>query len=72
MDRQFNKLRNAPVQNGRARPIKLALSQEQLAFKAEIDRTYVGQIELSTVNSSLMVLYRIAHALVRAAGGSTE
>ena len=36
------------------------LTQEQLAFEAEIDLTYVGGIERGRRNPSLMVLARIA------------
>lgn len=63
MDRQFNLLRNVLAQNVRARRKELALSQEELAFEAEIDRTYVSQIERSTINPSLLVLHKVARAL---------
>ena len=39
------------------------VSQEQLAFDAEIDRTYVSQIERSVINPSLLVLHKVAIAL---------
>jgi transcriptional regulator with XRE-family HTH domain len=39
------------------------MTQEQLAFEAEIDLTYVGGIERGRRNPSLMVLVRIAKAL---------
>jgi len=39
------------------------LTQEQLAFAAEIDLTYVGGIERGVRNPSLLVLVRIAAAL---------
>ena len=39
------------------------LTQEQLAFEAEIDLTYVGGIERGRRNPSLMVMARIADAL---------
>lgn len=39
------------------------LTQEQLAFEAEIDLTYVGGIERGTRNPSLLVMARIAKAL---------
>ena len=39
------------------------MSQEQLAFDAEIDRTYVSQIERSVINPSLLVLHKVANAL---------
>src|SRR4051812_34140878 len=39
------------------------LTQEELAFEAEIDLTYVGGIERGQRNPSLMVMVRIAGAL---------
>jgi transcriptional regulator with XRE-family HTH domain len=39
------------------------LTQEQLAFEAEIDLTYVGGIERGKRNPSLLVIARIAKAL---------
>lgn len=40
------------------------LTQEQLAFEAEIDLTYMGGIERGTRNPSLLVIVRIAKALL--------
>jgi transcriptional regulator with XRE-family HTH domain len=39
------------------------LTQEQLAFEAEIDLTYLGGIERGRRNPSLLVMVRIAQAL---------
>lgn len=39
------------------------MTQEQLAFAAEIDLTYVGGIERGKRNPSVLVLVRIAMAL---------
>jgi transcriptional regulator with XRE-family HTH domain len=39
------------------------LTQEQLAFEAEIDLTYLGGIERGKRNPSLLVMVRIADAL---------
>jgi transcriptional regulator with XRE-family HTH domain len=39
------------------------LTQEKLAFEAEIDLTYVGGIERGRRNPSLLVMARIAEAL---------
>ena len=39
------------------------LTQEQLAFEADIDLTYVGGIERGRRNPSLLVMVRIARAL---------
>jgi transcriptional regulator with XRE-family HTH domain len=39
------------------------LTQEQVAFEAEIDLTYMGGIERGKRNPSLLVMARIAEAL---------
>jgi transcriptional regulator with XRE-family HTH domain len=39
------------------------VTQEELAFEAEIDPTYMGGIERGNRNPSLMVMARIAEAL---------
>jgi transcriptional regulator with XRE-family HTH domain len=39
------------------------LTHEQLALMAEVDRTYVSQIERCTGNPSLMVLCKLANIL---------
>jgi transcriptional regulator with XRE-family HTH domain len=39
------------------------MTQEKLAFEAEIDLTYVGGIERGKRNPSLLVMVRIATAL---------
>jgi DNA-binding XRE family transcriptional regulator len=39
------------------------LSQEQLAFKADLHRTYIGMIERAEKNISLTNIYKIASAL---------
>ena len=39
------------------------ITQEELAFKAEIDRTYASQIERAVANPSLGIICRIADAL---------
>jgi transcriptional regulator with XRE-family HTH domain len=42
---------------------QIGLSQESLALAAEVDRTYVSQLERGIANPSIQVLYRIAAAL---------
>ena len=42
---------------------RVDMTQEQLAFAAEIDLTYVGGIERGKRNPSVLVLVRIAAAL---------
>lgn len=36
------------------------LSQEELAFEAELDRTYISQIERGVSNPSVLVLLKIS------------
>lgn len=49
--------------NVRRLRIERGLTQEQLAFEAALDLTYVGGIERGKRNPSLLVLVRIAEAL---------
>lgn len=39
------------------------LSQEQLALAADLDRSYISEIELAKYSASIDILERIAHAL---------
>ncbi len=41
----------------------LNLSQEQLAFEAGLDRTYISQVERGKRNMTIVVLARLATAL---------
>jgi len=42
---------------------RLGLSQEALALQAEVDRTYVSQLERGVANPSLLILHRISVVL---------
>lgn len=42
---------------------QLGLSQEVLALQAEVDRTYVSQLERGVANPSLLILHRISVVL---------
>ena len=41
----------------------IGLSQEQLALAADLDRSYISEIELAKFSASLDVLERISNAL---------
>jgi transcriptional regulator with XRE-family HTH domain len=53
------------VMGSNVRALRLAqnLSQEELAFRSELDRTYISQIERGIGNPSVLVLSKIANAL---------
>ncbi len=63
MEKQFDQLRQTLGQNVRRLRVERGLSQEQLAFESEIDRTYVSQIERAVINPSLFVLFRVSTVL---------
>lgn len=41
----------------------VGLSQEDLAFECDIDRTYISKVERGIANPSLLVLNRLAEVL---------
>jgi len=43
--------------------LRLKISQEELAARADLDRSYIGQVERGETNISLMNMVRIAGAL---------
>lgn len=43
--------------------LSLGLSQEELAFEAGLDRTYISQIERGVSNPSVLVLLKVATIL---------
>lgn len=61
--RRCGTLWDTPGQNVRHLRRGRKLSQEDLAFEAEIDRTYVSQIERGVINPSLLILWKIAKVL---------
>ena len=63
MDKEFDELREKLAEAIRAERAKVGLSQEALALAAEVDRTYVSQLERGIANPSLLILYRIAKVL---------
>ncbi|MBS0370859.1 MAG: helix-turn-helix transcriptional regulator [Proteobacteria bacterium] len=63
MLKSFDELRAdlaAEIKQSRKR---LGLSQEALALQAEVDRTYVSQLERGVANPSLLILHRISVVL---------
>ena len=63
MERGFPELQKRLGEKLRSRREALGLSQEALALEAEVDRTYVSQIERGIGNASLKVLYQLAVVL---------
>jgi transcriptional regulator with XRE-family HTH domain len=57
------KLISALAVEVKVRRKELGLSQEDLAFKAKLDRPYVSQIEVSRKQPSLSVLLALSHGL---------
>lgn len=60
---EFDDIQQALAEQIRSERSRVGLSQEQLALTAEVDRTYVSQLERGIANPSLQILYRIAGAL---------
>ena len=42
---------------------RLGISQEELAFRAEVHRTYISQLERGLKSPTLSVILKLAHAL---------
>jgi transcriptional regulator with XRE-family HTH domain len=63
MTQDYEQLRLQLAENIRLMRRIKNLTQEQLALMAEVDRTYVSQIERCTGNPSLMVLCKLANIL---------
>lgn len=63
MKRDYEQVRQQLAQNIREYRGQLGLSQEQLALNAEVDRTYVSQIERGIGNPSLLVLCKLADVI---------
>lgn len=59
----FNPLQLTLSRNVKAARKARGLSQERLALEAEVDRTYVSQIERAVSNPSLLVVAKIAAVL---------
>lgn len=60
MGRDYDQIRKHLAHKLKALRRKKKLSQEALAHSAELDRTYVSQIERGVGNPSLLVLCKLA------------
>ncbi len=60
---EFVDLQAALAEQIRSERQRVGLSQEALALAAEVDRTYVSQLERGIANPSLQILHRLATAL---------
>ena len=63
MARGFEKIQAALAANLREVREARGWSQEMLALEAEVDRTYISQVERGVCNPSLRVLHQIANVL---------
>jgi transcriptional regulator with XRE-family HTH domain len=63
MDRDFKRLQMRLSANVLQLRAAKGLTQEQLALEADVDRTYVSQIERSLKNPSLLILHKLAKIL---------
>lgn len=63
MRKAFTVLQRDLAANVKEARVRLGLSQEALALSAEVDRTYVSQIERAVGNPSIGVLQRLALSL---------
>lgn len=61
--KSFNDLRTELANEIRQSRRRLGLSQEALALQAEVDRTYVSQLERGVANPSILILHRISTVL---------
>ena len=64
MDRQFGALKKTIATNVKLARKSMGISQEELGFRADIDRTYVSQIERGIGNPSLLILHKVGVVLV--------
>lgn len=62
-DKNFAKVCETLGRQLKARRERMGLSQEALALRAEVDRTYVSKLERAIGNPSILVLCRLADVL---------
>ena len=63
MESTFDQAKKILAVNVRAARLAAGISQEELAFRAGIDRTYASQIERAIANPSLGITCAVADAL---------
>lgn len=63
MSKGFESLQHVVAARTKALREAKGLSQEALALEADVDRTYVSQLERGVANPSLRVLHQIATIL---------
>ena len=63
MESTFDQAKKIFAANVRAARLAAGVSQEELAFRAGIDRTYASQIERAIANPSLGITCAVADAL---------
>jgi transcriptional regulator with XRE-family HTH domain len=63
MVRQLDEVQKDLAKNMREARLKAGLSQESLALAADVDRTYVSQIERYIGNPSIHVIIKLAKVL---------
>lgn len=61
--RDYEQVRQTLARNIRELRGRRGLSQEALALSADVDRTYVSQIERAIGNPSLLVLWKLGSIL---------
>ena len=63
MAKSFDDLRAELANEIKQSRRRLGLTQEALALQAEVDRTYVSQLERGVANPSILILHRISTVL---------
>lgn len=63
MVRTFETIQKELAQNLKEARLRAGVSQEALALAADVDRTYVSQIERAVSNPSVSVIVKLATAL---------
>lgn len=63
MAKSFDDLRAELANQIKQSRRRLGLSQEALALQADVDRTYVSQLERGVANPSILILQRISIVL---------